>query len=396
MTIALLARGRPWGVIVTAILLAGCGGSGEPRQLTPLEEHIYLQPTPVATSLVFDRVAQGYDMSCMLTASGDAWCWGDNGHGQLGAATTQTCSGGFTACSWQPVQAAAPMRFASLGPGQIHSCGLDAAGQAWCWGFGVGGQLGDGRSMDSPTPVAVAGDHRFVQVDAGRSSLLSCALDDAGVAWCWGPAGGGTLGNGTTDMASSPVQVQAAQPFVSVGAGDDHACALDAGGQIWCWGHNGYGALGQGVPGASLVPVRVVGGHRFAALAVGGVFNCGLDAAGAAWCWGFVAAIGDGGNQHRDVPTAVAGGHVFASITSGYQHACGLESDGTAWCWGAAVLVGGGTAQDRSVPVAVAGGQKFRILRAGGVATCGITTTGAPVCWGGNSMGAVGQANVDP
>jgi len=46
--------------------------------------------------------------------------------------------------------------------------------------------------------------------------------------------------------------------------------------------------------------------------------------------------------------------------------------------------------------VAVAGGQKFRVLQAGGVATCGITLGGVPMCWGGNSMGAVGQANVDP
>ncbi len=138
---------------------------------------------------------------------------------------------------------------------------------------------------------------------------------------------------------------------------------------------HGYGALGRGVPGASLLPAPVVGSHRYTALAVGGVFNCGLDTDGAARCWGFVAAIGDGGNQHR---------------------ACGLERDGTAWCWGAAILVGGGTEQNSAVPVAVAGGQKFRVLQAGGVASCGITTTGAPVCSGGNSMGAVGQANVDP
>jgi len=395
-------RGRCLGLPAAALLVAlgialasGCGGDsgGGSKGPTPLEQHLYLAPTAVATALAFDRVGVGYGVSCMLTASGDAWCWGDNEHGQLGAASSTRCSGGSMPCSGQPLHAAPTLRFAEISPGQIHSCGLDAAGQAWCWGFGIGGQLGDGRSMDSAVPVAVAGGHRFVQVDAGRSSLDSCALDDAGVAWCWGPAGGGVLGNGTTAMSNVPVQVLASTPFVFVGAGDSHACALDGAGQAWCWGQNAYGKLGRGVPGASLVPAPVAGSLVFSALAVGGQFNCGLTAAGAAWCWGFVSGIGDGVDQHRDVPTAVAGGHVFTAITAGYDHACGLTADGSAWCWGAAVVVGGGTLTESRVPVAVTGGQRFRVLRAGGVATCGLTLSGVPMCWGSNSLGSVGQAN---
>ena len=33
-----------------------------------------------------------------------------------------------------------PLRFAALSPGLSHSCGIDVDGQAWCWGFGQGGQ----------------------------------------------------------------------------------------------------------------------------------------------------------------------------------------------------------------------------------------------------------------
>ncbi|WP_372524441.1 RCC1 domain-containing protein [Piscinibacter sp.] len=377
-------------------LLSGCGGGDPYRQLTPYERHIYLEPTPLATTLVFDRVAQGYDASCMLASNGEAWCWGGNEHGQLGAGTAQACSGGNIPCTWQPLRVAAPMQFAVLSPGQIHSCGLDAAAQAWCWGFGLGGQLGDGRSVDSATPVAVAGGHRFVQIDAGRTSLLSCALDAVGTAWCWGPSGGGALGNGTVDMASSPVQVLATQPFTSVGAGSDHACGLDASGQAWCWGHNAYGKLGLGAPGAALLPTAVVGGQRFASIAVGGEFNCGLTAAGAAWCWGFGPSLGDGVGLHRDAPTAVSGAHLFVSLSAGYQHACGLKSDGSAWCWGMAALVGGGTEQTSLAPVAVSGGHRFRTLQAGGVATCAITVAGTPMCWGINTVGSVGQSNIDP
>ena len=202
---------RPVTLMVVLGLLAGCGGGDDgTRKLTPLERQIYLEPTQISTALTFDRVAQGYDSSCMLTSTGEAWCWGNNDHGQLGAATAKSCTSGLVACSWQPVRAQAPARFAKLSPSRLHSCGLDTAGQAWCWGFGIGGQLGDGLSADSATPVAIAGNHRFVHVDAGRDALLSCALDDAGSAWCWGPGDSGGLGNGSDD----PAAAEARPPWV--------------------------------------------------------------------------------------------------------------------------------------------------------------------------------------
>jgi alpha-tubulin suppressor-like RCC1 family protein len=219
---------RCWTGVI-AVLLAGCGAGGDGvTQLTPLQRQLYLAPSSVSTSLGVDRVAQGYDSGCMLTPSGDAWCWGNNEHGQLGAVTAKSCQGGLVACSWQAVQAQAPMRFASLSPSRLHSCGIDLAGQAWCWGFGAGGQLGDGLGTDSMAPVAVAGQHHFVHIDAGSDGLLSCALDDVGTAWCWGPGDSGGLGNGTSDGAKAPVRVLAAQPFTSVGAGSNHGCGLDA------------------------------------------------------------------------------------------------------------------------------------------------------------------------
>ena len=255
--------------VLSAVLASGCGGGGEGdvfRKLTPLERQIYLDPTPISTALRFDRVAQGDDASCMLTPAGEAWCWGSNAHGQLGATTAKSCQSGIVACTWQPVRAQAALRFASLSSARMHSCGIDLAGQAWCWGFGMGGQLGDGLRTDSAAPVAVAGKHRFVQIDAGRGALLSCALDAAGAAWCWGPGDSGGLGNGTTDGAAAPVQVLASQPFTSVGAGDNHGCGLDTSQHAWCWGRNPYGVLGRGVSGASLLPAAVAGGHQFASL----------------------------------------------------------------------------------------------------------------------------------
>jgi alpha-tubulin suppressor-like RCC1 family protein len=385
---------RCWRLGVLALLLSSCGDVDPYRQKTPLEQHIYLDPTAVTAPVSFDRVGMGFGVSCMLTAAGQAWCWGRNEHGELGAATTERCAGGNIPCSWQPLAAAGSLRLASISPAGRYSCGLDAAGAAWCWGFGAGGQLGDGRRLDSATPVAVAGGHRFVQLDAGHDSGPACGLDAAGVAWCWGPY---ALPAGSGTVAATPVAVTAAPRFVAIGAGAEYACGLDASGQAWCWGRNAEGQLGRGSEDASDTPVAVSTGERFASLAVGGWFSCGLTSAGAAWCWGFGLSVGDGTANTRLAPVAVAGGHVFTRLSAGYQHACGLKADGIAWCWGPAALVGSGANDPFNMlsPVAVSGGHRFRTLQAGGVATCAITVDGSPLCWGINSYGAVGQDNVD-
>jgi len=47
-----------WSLIPWALVLAGCSADDDTPD-TPLERQIYLEPTPIATPLAFDRVAQG-------------------------------------------------------------------------------------------------------------------------------------------------------------------------------------------------------------------------------------------------------------------------------------------------------------------------------------------------
>jgi alpha-tubulin suppressor-like RCC1 family protein len=90
---------------------------------------------------------------CGLTPSGEAWCWGANGSGQLGAITTEMC--GNVSCSRAPVAVTGGHRFVALSAADSHTCGLTSGGAAYCWGHGGSGQLGDGRSISSATPVRV-------------------------------------------------------------------------------------------------------------------------------------------------------------------------------------------------------------------------------------------------
>ncbi len=90
-----------------------------------------------------------------------------------------------------------------------HTCALDAAGKAWCWGYDASGQVGDGTASQANKYVAdkVAGGRAFTTITAGGHH--TCALDTARKAWCWGYDAVGQVGDGSASQANkySPVAV---------------------------------------------------------------------------------------------------------------------------------------------------------------------------------------------
>ncbi len=118
-------------------------------------------PTPVAVSgsIVFRSISAGLDHTCAITPAGETWCWGLNGLGQLGSAPGgEACPafGSAQPCRTVPTAVTAAPAFVQISAGSEHTCGLTAGGEIWCWGRGIEGQLGDGRSASGTTPVRVA------------------------------------------------------------------------------------------------------------------------------------------------------------------------------------------------------------------------------------------------
>ena len=135
-----------------------------------------------------------------MTTRDRAFCWGNGRHGELG--------NGKAYLSFWPRAVSGGLSFKGVTAGTFHSCGETTTNRAYCWGatnnFGQVnyGQLGDGTTTGSLTPVAVAGERRFDDVNAGGSHTCGVSLLDLAV--CWGLNDLGQLGDGTTTNRLRP------------------------------------------------------------------------------------------------------------------------------------------------------------------------------------------------
>jgi len=331
-------------------------------------------PTRVSGMSSVVQVSAGKYHTCAIKTDGSAWCWGFNQHGQLGDnATHQTCSAND--CSLSPVPVSGlGSGVSSIGAGRDHSCALKTDGGAWCWGSNGQNQVGDGTTINRPTPVVVSGlGAGVVQLSVGLRH--NCVVKTDGSARCWGQNHDGRLGNGTTTNSSVPALVTGMdQQVASVSAGGHHSCLVKTNGSAWCWGANLVGQVGDGTFEQRLTPTAVSGLSSGAAqISAGGTegnyeITCALKTDGSAWCWGenMYGQLGIGGTGDASTPSPVVGlGSGVLAISAGgstyvpdqVAHTCALKTDGTAWCWGYNSYgnVGDGTVDHRYTPVAVQG-----------------------------------------
>jgi alpha-tubulin suppressor-like RCC1 family protein len=182
-----------------ALLVDGtlrCWGQNDLGQLGDGTSSSSSTPVTVRGITGATDVRGGGQHTCALLVDGTVQCWGNNYQGQLGDGTATP--------SFTPVRVVGITGAIAVAAGWQHTCAVLRDGTVQCWGEDVFGQLGDGTMRNSSTPVPAAGIAGAVGVTSGWWHH-SCALLADGTVRCWGVNDWGQLGNGTTASSSTPV-----------------------------------------------------------------------------------------------------------------------------------------------------------------------------------------------
>lgn len=208
-----ITSGAEHGCALASTGAAYCWGRNDPGSLGDGTQFDRYAPTPVLGGLTFTRLIAGGYHSCGLTADGTAYCWGSNTQGAVGCGYTDADCGNepfyrLNPKAPQPVRG--DLKFRMLAAGNAHTCGITTDDLLYCWGRNGEGELGvatsetctpgSGPTSCSRVPLLVSAATHYSNVVAGFQ--YTCALTTSGEAWCWGDNDSGQLGDGTSTRRS--------------------------------------------------------------------------------------------------------------------------------------------------------------------------------------------------
>ena len=167
-------------------------------------------------------------------AGGDAasmFAWGKNSSGMLGLGDVLNRS--------SPVQVGDLVDWSNAAGGENYNIFLKTDGTVWGTGDGGNGRNLSETKTTYSSPVQMTNDSGdWIKISCMES--FSQLIKDDGTLWNVGGATGnrGSVGDGTTVVKSSPIQLGVGKTCKEVAGGTWHGVAITESGQAWSWGYN--------------------------------------------------------------------------------------------------------------------------------------------------------------
>lgn len=391
-------------------------------------------PVQVGQDSDWDQISGGNGNSVARKRNGTVWAWGDNQYGQLGetGATARTSPQLFSADGgWASIQAGIFQITALRQDGRVFSAGENfgftgvspralartAAIGNWqmlkgngahfmavrsdgsLWGWGRFGNFGNNSFADVTALTQHGVGETWSQVAAGAhlaTNGFTLGIRTNGTLWATGTNLQGTLGDGTTLVRHTWVQVGSESNWSRVAAGQSFSLGVRTDGTLWSWGANGVGQLGLGTSGATLVttPTRVGTGTQWTDVAAGYGHAAAIRSDGTLWTWGNNTSgqLGVGDSLSRTSPVRVGNDSDWVAVACG-GHTWALKANGSLWAWGSNSegQLGVGDTAARLVPVRVGAANHWAKIAVGRNSSAALTTEGALWAAGESPSGQSGN-----
>jgi alpha-tubulin suppressor-like RCC1 family protein/uncharacterized protein YegL len=346
--------------------------------------------TPSASAVTPTAVAAGYDHSLAIGNNGKVYAWGYNTYGQLG--------NGSTTSTTTPVVVALPAGVTAtvVGAGNFQSLAIGSNAKLYAWGW-----YSTTSANSSTTPVVVS-------LPAGVNPTAvaeNLALGSDGKLYTWGDNTFGTLGNGSTTASTTPVVVSlpAGVTATAVAAGNLHRLAKGSDGKLYAWGSNASGQLGDGSTTNRTTPVVVSlpAGVTPAAVSAGDGHSLALGSDAKLYAWGgnTFGTLGNGSTTASTTPVMVSmpAGVSAIAVAAGRLHSLAMGSDGKLYAWGSNNhgQLGDGSTATRTTPVVVSlpAGVTPAAVSAKSDYSLALGSNGKLYTWGGNTYGQLGNGS---
>lgn len=264
------AQVRCWG-------RGGSIGNGSTTNNTAFFPTVVVNPDNTGPLTRVVQIDSGSGYTCAALTTGQARCWGVNAEGSLGDGSSTDRNLPVVVTNGDGT---GPLtEVAEVHAAERHTCARLDSGEARCWGSNGHGQLGDGTGTARPRPVPVSNPEGtgpltgVAEIATGgfyssnSPSLrrgVTCARLTNDQVRCWGSNDDGQLGDGTRTSRSRPVTVlnpEGTGPLSGVtelAVASGHACARLEDLRVVCWGDNALGQLGDGTTNDHLLPTYVV------------------------------------------------------------------------------------------------------------------------------------------
>jgi hypothetical protein len=133
-------------------------------------------------------------------------------------------------------------RWKDVSVGSEHVLAIRADNTLWGWGTNDSGELGDGTTIDRPTPTLISGES-WSKISAGNGRSVAIRADGALFQW-----GALRFGDGLPSSLLRSPTIAAPGEWIAASTDKYVSAAIRKDGTLWTWGSNAEGGeLGDGV-----------------------------------------------------------------------------------------------------------------------------------------------------